>query len=96
MPDDQEVKIVLKYNEDKSKMYVQGKLISYPDRVDSDMDGISDHDDPNPMEYTITDRTLALVEGMSYTNLEKYVGCTVREAREAGVYFKNVNPKDSF
>ena len=71
MPDDQEVKIVLKYNEDKSKMYVQGKLISYPDRVDSDMDGISDHDDPNPMEYTITDRTLALVEGMSYTNLDR-------------------------
>ncbi len=96
VPDDQEVQIVLKYNEDNSKMYVQGKLISYPDRVDTDMDGISDLEDPNPMEYTITDRTLALVEGLSYTNLEAYVGRTVGDARADGVYFKNVEPKDIF
>ena len=91
--DGEEVEVVLTYNDDKTKVYVKGKLNSYPDMVDSDNDAIDDPDDPKPMEYTITDRTLAFVEGLSYTNLEKFVGKTVGYAMDNGVKLDNISKK---
>lgn len=91
--DGDEVEVVLTYNDDKTKVYVKGKLNSYPDLVDSDNDAIDDPDDPKPMEYTITDRTLAFVEGLSYTNLAKFVGNTVGYAMDNGVKLDNISKK---
>lgn len=42
--------------------------------ADTDGDGLLDSYDPKPLTYTITDKTLALVAGLSYNNLSKYGG----------------------
>ncbi|WP_291652063.1 VWA domain-containing protein [Clostridium sp.] len=49
---------------------------------DSDNDGINDKLDPEPMIYSITDRTLSLAAGLSYTNLNSSIGNTVGEKGE--------------
>ena len=84
LSDDQEVEISIVYNEDKSKVYIKGRLYSFPDCIDSDNDGIDDKDDPARLEYTITDRTLAFIEGLSYTDLEGHVGETLGYAIDNG------------
>ena len=91
LKDDEEIEFSLKYNEDKTRVYVKGKLKSYPHLEDSDNDAILDPDDPKPMEYTITDRTLAFVEGLSYSDLKPYVGKTVGQAIEAGAKVDNLS-----
>lgn len=48
-----------------------------PTKKDSDNDGINDKTDPEPMVYSITDRTLALTASLSYTNLESSIGSLV-------------------
>lgn len=65
-----------------------------PTNDDTDGDGILDNDDPEPSIYTITDRTLAIIEGLSYTNLSAYVGKTVKTAVNGGVSIKNVSDED--
>lgn len=52
-------------------------MISDPTKKDSDNDGILDNLDPEPMVYSITDRTLSLAAGLSYTNLNSSIGQTV-------------------
>lgn len=48
-----------------------------PTKMDSDSDGILDNTDPEPMVYSITDRTLALSASLSYSNLESSTGSLV-------------------
>lgn len=69
------------------------KLLSDPTRQDSDGDGIKDAVDLEPLSYNITDRTLALVAGLSYSNLSDQIGQTVGEAIESGVSIKNLDAK---
>lgn len=95
LQDDREVEVSIVYNEDRTKVYVKGKLKSFPDRVDSDNDGISDKDDPTPMVYTITERTLAFAEGLSYTDLEGYVGKTLGYAIDHGVNITGISRENA-
>ncbi len=104
--DGDEIKIVYMPNEDGTKMTVIGKMLSDPTKVDSDGDGINDGDcitddtrsgewvDPEPMVYNITDKTLALVCGLSYTNLEWCIGRTVGDAIDAGQTFNGISTED--
>lgn len=57
-------------------VYQNGYFImkSNPTEADSDHDGILDNKDPEPMVYSITDRTLALAAQLSYTNLHSSLG----------------------
>ncbi len=72
---------------DETKVKVTGKMVlGNPTKADTDGDGITDKDDPEPFSYTITDRTLALVQALSYTNLAEYVGKTVGEVLHAVDY----------
>ena len=89
--DNDEVEVFFEYNEDRSKVCIKGKYKSFPNEVDSDMDGIDDLNDPERLTYTITDRTLAMVEGLSYTNLEDYFGQTVGQAVEDGAVLKGIS-----
>lgn len=91
LTDGEEVEVELVYNEDQTQVYVKGKLNSYPDKVDSDHDGILDYYDPDPMEFTITDRVLSWVAGLSYTNLSPFVGKTVEYAQEHGASIQGIS-----
>ncbi len=82
--DDKEIEVKMLYTQDGTKALVFGKIKSYPDVKDTDNDSIDDLYDPDPMEYTITDRTLAMVEGLSYSDLSEYEGQTVSEAVKNG------------
>lgn len=48
LTDGEEVKVELVYNEDKSQVYVKGKILTDPSLVDTDFDGISDYYDNAP------------------------------------------------
>lgn len=63
-------------------------------QADSDNDGLSDYVDLERMEYTITDKTLSIIEGLSYTNLESYIGMSIGNLIDQGVYFENVNDEN--
>ena len=90
LKDGEEVILTYEYNEDKTRVLVTGEFkLGNPTKNDSDGDLINDASDPSPFIYTITDRTLAMVEGMSYTNLEKYIGKTIGEIKDK-VTFKNL------
>ena len=81
LKDGEEVQMKYEYNADKTQVKVTGKLVlGNPMVDDTDGDLIKDYMDPKPFSYTISDRTLAMAQGLSYTNLEKYVGYTVGEA----------------
>ena len=84
--DGDEVVITKEYNADRTKVKVTGKLVlGNPTKPDTDGDGFNDGEDKEPLDYTITDMTLALVEGLSYSNLSAYKNKTVGEAIKAGV-----------
>ena len=69
---------------------------SNPEKADSDEDGINDKNDPEPMIYSITDRTLALAAGLSYTNLKSRIGEKVGFKGEPELSeFKIVGANDS-
>lgn len=87
--DGEEVSIVYTTN-DNTKSVHHYNMSSLPVKKDSDNDGIDDKIDPNKCSYDITDRTLALVAGLSYTNLEKYIGKTIGEILKLGVRFENL------
>ncbi len=70
--------------EQNGVVYEFYKIKSNPTLKDTDGDGIDDNIDPRPLVYTITDRTLSLVAGLAYSNLEDYVGKTVGYAMENG------------
>lgn len=90
--DNEEVEIELVHNPaNKTKVLVKGKLHSYPHLTDSDNDSIHDRYDPNPMEFTITDRTLSWVAGLSYTNLNDFEGKTVGYAVEHGAAIEGIS-----
>ncbi|MBQ4617096.1 MAG: VWA domain-containing protein [Clostridia bacterium] len=50
IPDNQEVSVTLVYNEDGSKAYVKGVLLSDPTAVDGDGDGTPDAEDSAPFD----------------------------------------------
>lgn len=52
--DNEEVEVQLIYNEDQSKVYVKGKILSIPTIADSDYDGIPDNEDPDKLSGTFT------------------------------------------
>ncbi|MGI8372633.1 cell wall-binding repeat-containing protein [Priestia megaterium] len=54
-------------------------LNSNPTKKDSDNDTINDKSDPEPMLYNMTDRTLAIAAGLSYSNLNSKEGNTIGE-----------------
>ena len=91
LTDGQEVEIVKIPNAEGTQVRVVGKLHSYPDKIDSDNDSINDYHDPDPMEFTITDRVLSWVEGLSYTNLTAYVGQTVGYAVDHGAQIHGIS-----
>ena len=91
LTDGQEVEIVKIPNAEGTQVRVVGKLHSYPDKIDSDNDSINDYHDPDPMSYTITDRVLSWVEGLSYTNLEGFIGQTVGYALEHGAKLDGIS-----
>lgn len=71
---------------------------SNPTIVDSDGDGIDDKveysNGTNPLRYDITDKTLSLLSGLAYSNLNSYVGKTIKEIRNTGIEFKNISSND--
>lgn len=74
--------------------YVDGYFLmkSDPTKADSDNDGIKDGIDPEPMVYSITDRTLSLAAGLSYKNLSSKVGELVggdKELKEWKIVYGN-------
>lgn len=87
LDDNDEVEVFFEYNEDRSKVCIKGKYKSFPNEVDSDMDGIDDLNDPERLIYTVTDRTLALVAGLGYSNLSDYYFQTIGEAMKNGAPF---------
>lgn len=93
LEDGEEVTVELVYNADRTKVYVKGKLNSYPDNIDSDNDSILDYHDPDPMSYTITDRVISWVEGLSYSNLVNHVGKTLGKAIEDGAVLDGISSK---
>ncbi|MBP3040684.1 VWA domain-containing protein [Bacillaceae bacterium Marseille-Q3522] len=64
---------------------------SDPLKRDTDNDGIGDLSDDQPLAYNITDRTLALVAGVSYTNLFAEQGNTIADLINEGFTFETVN-----
>lgn len=66
------------------------KLLSDPTKKDSDGDGIGDAIDPEKICFNVTDRTLALVAGLSYSNLSNKTGKTIGELIDSGVTFENL------
>ena len=92
--DGKEVTIVKGTPGEDGKVKVYGKINSDPTNPDSDYDGIEDADDKTPLDYTITDRTLAVVESLSYKNLSKYQGKTVGEAIADGVKFSGMTDEN--
>lgn len=67
------------------------KYKSNPIESNTDGDEYGDSVDPQPKIYTITDRTLAMAQGLSYTNLKDYIGYTVGQAVENGAALKGVS-----
>lgn len=73
-------------------------------KKDSDGDGLLDayidenglvtRVDPDPLVYNITDRTLALIAGLSYNNLNAYLNRDLGEVIDSGYDFKNIDPDD--
>jgi len=95
IPDNKELELKYEYNEDRTQVKVTGKLVlGHPALKDTDNDGIEDNEDKSPFDYTITDRTLALVQGLSYTNLEQYVGLTVKAAVEKGATIHGISAEN--
>ena len=94
--DGEEVEISIKYNEDKSKVSIKGKIKSYPNKEDSDDDGIKDDIDPEPLNFNVTDYTLSLIEGLSYANFHEYEGCTVKEAINRGAEVKDSDVAEKY
>lgn len=95
LKDGEEVQMKYEYNADKTQVKVTGKLVlGDPTKSDTDGDGIRDSVDPEKFSYTITDRTLSWVQGLSYTNLEAYVGSTVGEIMDK-VTFKNLSAENA-
>ncbi|WP_052380355.1 cellulose binding domain-containing protein [Paenibacillus camerounensis] len=70
-------------------------MVSNPLNADSDGDSIRDNKDPQPMTYNITDRTLALTAGLSYTNLESKKTKTVGNVINSGTIFDNLEKDDA-
>ena len=54
IPDNEEVKIQLIYSEDGKQVYIKGTLLSAPDLVDTDFDGITDDADATPTNGDLT------------------------------------------
>lgn len=54
VPDNEEVKIELIYSEDGKQVYIKGTLLSAPDLVDTDFDGVTDEADAVPTDGTMT------------------------------------------
>ena len=72
------------------------KMNTDPTKKDSDNDGINDNIDPEPMVYSITDRTLALSASLSYTNLESDIGNFVGDKGESELSnFKIIHANNS-
>ncbi len=69
LPDNEEVEVQLVYNEDKTKVYVKGKILSMPILEDTDFDGIPDSQDPNRQNGTFRGDLLGYydVSGAAYT-----------------------------
>lgn len=95
--DGEEVELKYQYNADRTQVKVTGKLIlGNPTVLDTDGDGFIDGDDNEPMEYTITDRTLAIIESLSYVNLLDYVdiGATIGDAIDNGAKFSGMTEEN--
>lgn len=84
LKDGEEVVVELVYNEDKTKVYVKGRLVSYPDKEDSEGDGIPDSEDTAPLTkglkdgiignlYLITCYGESFSDGHSFFAYESYV-----------------------
>ncbi|GGE79492.1 VWA domain-containing protein [Priestia taiwanensis] len=63
---------------------------SNPTLKDSDTDGILDKKDPKPMVYSITDRTLSLVAGLSYSNLNANISSTIDSLVKSNYNFSSI------
>lgn len=83
IPDGQEVVFTSRFH-----------MISNPNLHDSDFDGIGDKEDPEPMSYNITDRTLALAAALSYTNLNKRVGDDIKRIHDDSYKIKTIEEED--
>ena len=68
--DDEEIEFSLKYNEDMTRVYVKGKLKSYPHLEDSDDDGIMDKKDTAPLEKGLKDGIIGELTLVSCYNSE--------------------------
>lgn len=67
------------------------RMLSNPTNIDSDYDGIHDKLDEKPMVYNLTDRTLALTAGLSYSNLKSKVGSKIEDLIDAEFRFEKIN-----
>ena len=66
--DGEEIVLKYKYNADKTKVMVTGKMVKGdPSKKDTDGDGYIDSKDSNPLKWDITDRDLAMCSSMSYS-----------------------------
>lgn len=84
-------------DEDKIKdgdeiIYKDGYFLmkSDPNSSDGDSDGINDIMDPQPMVYSVTDRTLALAAGLSYNNLNDRVGSKISDLVQSNRNFVKI------
>lgn len=66
---------------------------SFLEKQDSDGDGIPDGIDPEKLIYNITDRTLGLVAGLAYSNLEQHKGKKISSIL-TGKPLKNISTDD--
>lgn len=107
--DNEEVEVTLKYNEDKTKVYVHGRLLSIPSMVDSDNDGIPDKEDTAPLQPGLKDGIVGTLTLVSCYNSEtagwtsghvffvytSYINDTVNFSTLAAGWSR-INPSDSW
>ena len=99
--DGEEINLQFKENEE-GKIYFT--YYSDPTKKDSDGDGLVDayidenekvvEVDSAPLEYSISDRILALIAGLSYNNLSAYLNRDLGEVIDSGYTFKNIDDDD--
>lgn len=82
--DGEEVKV---YIDKYGRVYY--KMISNPNSKDTDKDDIDDKTDDDSLSYNITDKTLALLAGLSYNDLQEYSGKTISEIAKLKGKLKN-------
>jgi len=81
VPDGEEIVLTYDYNDDNTKVCVKGKVVSFPDKPDSDGDGLDDAVDKRRLVWDICDRDFAIFSCLTYDSEQAYNSRSINEKR---------------